>query len=260
MAKQGHKDGLRPHSTWAWLYRVYGGQGKAGELEIGPAVQSLGQELTSLRSGMGSWAMGSLGGTQREAAEEQQEPAVHGLWPRCLSDLFFSTYYQAFKGNFWNKRSWAPPDSMLEDHKLSTPCSIVSLCCISQLHLPACCYAACTSTFPGGTFLLWLMSEVPAFTFLSFFKQKPEERSGLSGLLHAQLSLTLFSFSFSPVSLKKNNLWKQFPPTITTGQGTPTQTQWKSNQRTPDLAHNSLLAFLQKQQPSNQCKLAKGSV
>lgn len=94
---------------------------------------------------------------------------------------------------------------MLENDKLSTPCSIVSLCCTSQWHLPAHCCAACTSTFPGGTFLLlWLVSEVPDFTFLSFFKQRPEEGSGLSGLFHAQLPLTLFSFSFSPVSFKEN--------------------------------------------------------
>lgn len=49
------------------------------------------------------------------------------------------------------------------------------------------------------------MSEVPDFTFLSFFKQNPEERSGLSGLLHLSfLSLTLLSFSFSAVSFKEN--------------------------------------------------------
>lgn len=96
-SKQGHEDGLRPDRTWAWLYRVHGWaeQGR-GELETSPAVQSLGQGLMSL----GSWAMGSLGGTPERSCSGTARTSIPGLWPRSLSDLFFSTYNQAFKGNF----------------------------------------------------------------------------------------------------------------------------------------------------------------
>ena len=58
--------------------------------------------------------------------------------------------------------------------------------------------------------------------------------------------LTLFSFVFDfPRQPQGKHLSKQFLPTTTTRQGTPTQTQWKTDQRihclqTRHTTHNSL--------------------
>lgn len=89
MSKHGHKDGLRPDRTWAWLYRVNGwaGQGN-GELESSPAVQSLGQGLTSLRTEMGSWAMGSLRGTPERARDSKVRGSKNQQYLVCDQDAY----------------------------------------------------------------------------------------------------------------------------------------------------------------------------